>query len=253
MSHISFSELKNWNFCPFYHKLVHIDKIRGFEGNEYTAFGSAVHKTCEVAVVDDTANLREEFLKSFLKEIKETGCKNKSLLKEMKLQGEEILPQILPALDDYFGKYEVLSVEEKLYEPILDFVDKETKFKGFIDLVVKTEDGKVHVIDWKTCSWGWDSRKKSNKLIVYQLIFYKHYFALKYGIDPNNIETHFALLKRTAKKNRVEIFRNTSGKKRTENALKALKNSLYYIDKKFYIKNRLSCNYCEFRKTEFCR
>ena len=108
------------------------------------------------------------------------------------------------------------------------------------------------LIDWKTCSWGWDARKKNDKLIVYQLIFYKHYLALKYDIDPDNVETYFALLKRTAKKNRVEIFKVTSGKKRTENALKMLKNALYYINRKFTIKNRLSCRYCDFYKTEHC-
>ena len=47
MGHISFSEAKNWNFCPFYHKLMNIDKVKGFEGNAFTAFGNAIHDTCE--------------------------------------------------------------------------------------------------------------------------------------------------------------------------------------------------------------
>ena len=75
----------------------------------------------------------------------------------------------------------------------------------------------------------------------------------KIKIDPKNIETHFALLKRTAKKNRVEIFRVTSGPKKTENALTLLKKALYNIHKKNYIKNRLACNRCEFYQTEFCK
>ena len=89
-------------------------------------------------------------------------------------------------------------------------------------------------------------------MIVYQLIFYKYYFSLKYDVDQKDIETHFALLKRTAKKNRVEIFKVTSGKKRTSNALKMLKDALYYINRKFAVKNRLSCKYCDFYKTEHC-
>jgi len=128
----------------------------------------------------------------------------------------------------------------------------ELKFKGFIDLIVRTGDGKYHIIDWKTCSWGWDSRKKNDKMVVYQLIFYKYYFSLKYDVPLENIETHFALLKRTAKKNRVEFFKVTSGKKRTANALKMLKDALYYINRKFAVKNRLSCKYCDFYKTEHC-
>ena len=52
--HISFSELKNWNTCAFYHKLVNIDKIKLFKGNEYTAFGTALHYVCENVVVDNS-------------------------------------------------------------------------------------------------------------------------------------------------------------------------------------------------------
>ena len=61
------------------------------------------------------------------------------------------------------------------------------------------------------------------------------------GVDPKDVETHFALLKRTAKSNRVEFFRVTSGPKKTQNALKTLNMALYNIKNKRYIKNRLSC------------
>ena len=47
MAHISYSELKDWKFCPFYHKLTRVDGIDGFTGNHYTAFGSAIHSVCE--------------------------------------------------------------------------------------------------------------------------------------------------------------------------------------------------------------
>ena len=29
--HISFSELKDWNFCPYYHNQVHFQKVKGVE------------------------------------------------------------------------------------------------------------------------------------------------------------------------------------------------------------------------------
>ena len=257
-NHISYSEFKIWKECPWRHKLQYIDKLKGFQGNEYTAFGTAIHDVCEKTARGEfsgPAHAKLLFSKKFEEEINslpEEHNLNEKLLGEMKTQGKELIPDIFPALGDYFGEYEVVAAEEQLYEPIKEYAESEHNFKGFIDLVVKTKDGKYHVIDWKTCSWGWDARKKNDKMIVYQLIFYKHYLALKYGIDPSNVETHFALLKRTAKKNRVEIFKVTSGKKRTENALKMLKNALYYINRKFAIKNRLSCRYCDFYKTEHC-
>ena len=158
----------------------------------------------------------------------------------------------MPSLEEYFGEFELVATEEDIMEAIREYEGAEYDFKGFIDLVLKTGDGKYHIIDWKTCSWGWDAKRRSDPMTTYQLTYYKHYFAIKHGIDPKNIETHFALLKRTAKKNKVEIFRVTSGKKRTENALKMLKDALYYINRKFTIKNRLSCKYCDFYKTKHC-
>ncbi len=145
----------------------------------------------------------------------------------------------------------MVSVEEQLMAPI-----EEMYFKGFIDLVIKTSDEKYHVIDWKTCSWGWDSKKKADRITSYQLTLYKHFFALKHDLDPKNIETHFALLKRTAKSNNVEIFRVSSGPKKNKNALNLLEKSLYNIKNRNFIKNRLSCTQgfgCEFYKTEHCK
>ena len=67
------------------------------------------------------------------------------------------------------------------------------------------------------------------------------------------IETYFVLLKRTAKNNNVEIFRTTSGPKKTENSLKLLQNAVINIEKGNFIKNRLNCKYCKFYKTQHCQ
>jgi len=259
--HISFSEVKIWNECPYKHKLVYIEEVKKFLGNEHTAFGTAVHEVCEKSVLGEIdrnfETLKHCFDKKFLKEIKFLTEKevelNKNLIKDMRSQAHTLLPYIIPALIEHFGKYEVVTCEEKLYEniPEIDY-----KFKGYIDLVIKTEDGKYHVIDWKTCSWGWDSKRKADKITNYQLTLYKYFYGLKHNIDLKNIETHFALLKRTAKSNnKVEIFRVTSGNKKTENALNLIKKAFYNITKNKFIKNRLSCTSgygCEFYKTKYC-
>jgi len=257
MPHISFSELKIWNDCPWKHKLVYLDNIKKFKGNEYTAFGKAIHITCEGLVEQNIQNAPSYFQQQFLKELKqlpEDYKLNKKLVSDMRVQGCFLIGFIIPAVKDYFGEYEIVSIEEKLFEPMADVT--EYNFKGFIDLVIKTVDGGYHIIDWKTCSWGWDARRKSDKLTTYQLTLYKHFFALKHDIDPDLIETHFALLKRTATKNNVEIFRVTSGKKKTDNALKFLSKAVYNINKKRYLKNKLSCHKpygtCEFYKTKHC-
>tara|TARA_Y100001972_G_scaffold127118_1_gene182941 strand:- start:741 stop:1502 length:762 start_codon:yes stop_codon:yes gene_type:complete len=252
MSHISYSELKDWAHCPFYHKLTRIDGIDGFTGNQYTAFGSAIHSVCEKKLLKQDLS-EDYFVKELKKNISELDepVDNKTIHDMMK-QGNKIIPEIDDALNEYFDEFEVLAVELPLYEPI---ENEERKFKGYIDAVVATPDGKVHIFDWKTCSWGWNAKKRSEPMITYQLTLYKFFFCQKMDIDPKNVETHFALLKRTAKKEHVEFFRVTSGPKKTENALKLLNTALYNINNKRYIKNRLSCTGgygCKFYKTEHC-
>jgi hypothetical protein len=255
MPHISYSEIKDWAFCAFYHKLTRIDKIDGFKGNAFTAFGTALHSVCEKKLLKEEVD-EEFFIREFeqcIEKLPDDVEVDETLVADMKNQGKLIMPEIQDALNDYFEEYEVLAVEMPLMETIEE--GKEYKFKGFIDAVVSTPDGKIHIFDWKTCSWGWDSRKRSDKLINYQLTLYKHFFAQKMNVDVKDIETHFALLKRTAKKNRVEFFRVTSGPRKTQNALKLMNTALYNIQNKRYIKNRLSCTNgygCKFYKTEHC-
>lgn len=257
MAHISYSALKDWAFCAFYHKLTRVDKIDGFKGNVYTAFGNAMHGVCEKLLLKEKMEddfFLEEF-KKYVDKLPEDVDVDSKLEHEMKAQGLSILPEIQDALDEYFGEdYEVMAVEMPLNEPIEG--EDELTFKGYIDAVVATKDGKIHIFDWKTCSWGWDARKRSDKLITYQLTLYKHFFAKKMGVDPKDIETHFALLKRTLKTNRVEFFRVTSGPQKTKNVLKLLNTAVYNIKNKRYIKNRLSCTKgygCKFYKSVHCQ
>ena len=257
MSHISFSEMKIWNECSYRHKLEYLEGHRSFMGNEYTAFGSSIHDFCENILVEEIngdhevyfTNKFEDRIRTLLKDEVELDGK---LLRQMELQGFDLLPEILPGINDYFEDgFEVLKTEEELYE---NMEGTDYKFKGFIDLVVKTPDGKIHIIDWKTCSWGWNRQRRSEPMTTYQLTLYKNFYAKKHGIDPSKIETHFALLKRTAKKgSKVEIFRVTSGPRKTSSAMALLNKAIQNIESKTCIKNRLSCKYCSFYKTEHCK
>ncbi len=252
MKHISYSELKTWAECPYKRKLSYQDRVKAFVGNAYTAFGRALHFLCESLVYDRVEDEEDFFNVAFEKELESIGMEEDKLVIEMRGQAQKITPQIMPELKKIFGDFEVFSVEEKLYEDIEES-HVPYKFKGFIDLVIKTEDGKYHVIDWKTCSWGWDAKKKSDKYITYQLTLYKKFFCQKHKIDPKLVETHFALLKRTAKKDNVEIFRVTSGPRKVDNATQLLKNALIHISRGNHVKDRRSCSRCEFRKTIHCK
>ena len=167
--------MKTWEECAYKHKLVYIDEVKKFLGNEHTAFGTAVHEVCEKSVLgeikQDPEALNSYFNEKFLQEIKHLTEKNvslnKTLVMDMRKQAKDLLVHIIPGLKEHFGNYEVVSAEEQLYETI---ENSKKMYKGFIDLVIKTTDGKYHVIDWKTCSWGWDSRRKADKMTTYQLV-----------------------------------------------------------------------------------
>ena len=253
MPHISYSELKNWVQCPFYHKLVNIQKIKGFKGNEYTAFGTAIHSVCEKKLLKEQMNDEEFFVSNFADNIAALDSDvvvDRRLVDQMVGQGKAILPEVEGSLVDYFGSdYEVVSTEEQLMVPIEDI---NYNFKGYIDAVIKTSDGKYHIVDWKSCSWGWDMKKRTDPMITYQLTLYKKYYAIKHNIDPDIIETHFALLKRTSKKGHVEIFRVSSGNRKTNNASNLLMKAIKNISNGTHVKNKLSCRRCEFHKTEHC-
>jgi ATP-dependent exoDNAse (exonuclease V) beta subunit len=253
MSHISYSEFKNWDFCPFYHKLTYIDKLRIFEGNEYTAFGTSLHLVCEELTKDKNVDYKKIFLESFAEEVAKISIQEnrKNLVEDMKAQGVFLASIVIDNLNTTFPGWSLISCEEKLYEKI-ENVYAEYDFKGFVDLVLKTPDGKYHIIDWKSCSWGWDLKRKTDKIQTYQLTYYKNFFSQKHNIEPEKIETYFGLLKRTAKKDHVEIFRVSSGEKKIKNALNILQKAVYNIHQGNHPKNKLNCGKCEFRRTEHC-
>ena len=251
--YISYSELRDWKFCSNYHKLTRIDGLAGFTGNEYTAFGTSMHSVCDKKMLNEQFDEEAYFLSEFEKNISELDDNleiKPNLIESMRDAGARIIPHIIPVVQEKFGNYEVVSTEEKIMVPI---EGTNYNFKGFIDLVIKTEDGRYHVIDWKTCSWGWDMRKRTDPMVTYQLTLYKKFFAQKHNIDPSKIDTHFILLKRTAKKNFVELVDVSSGERKTSNATNLLMLAIKNITAKKVIKNKLSCKQCQFYKTEHCK
>ena len=142
MKHVSYSEIKIWNECPFKHKLIYIDGLAGFEGNEYTCFGTALHSVCEFGVsgVLDEEDFGEHFNIIFEKELEGLPKKvelRENLISQMRDQAEPIYSKVLGELSKAFPEYEVHQAEEKLFEPIKEFTEDSCDFKGFIDLVIK--------------------------------------------------------------------------------------------------------------------
>jgi RecB family exonuclease len=259
--YVSFSSIKDWKFCPFYYKLTRIDGVRAGRESIHTAFGKALHSTLEKVFAqekEDSFDYSKDFSSNFSKEISALAEDIKKTISEKDIkdfdeQGKELAQLAYPAAKQYFGDFEFISAEENLMEDIEEYKIDDFKFKGYIDLVLRSKtDKKYHIIDWKTTSWGWEPQKKNDAMTTYQLTYYKHFLAKKINTQPENIETHFGLLKRTAKKDKVELFRVSSGEKKVNNALKLLQECVHNVDHERFVKNRLSCTKCSFHKTSHC-
>lgn len=251
MKHLSYSELKDWVFCPWYRDIAWEQRIFKFETSIFSAFGTAIHEICGNLLSGHPENKEQLFTDKFRKcllEAKEQPPE--AVFEEFVNQGIMLLNKFEFVWKEYFGEFKLISLEEPLLESILGFDN--WQFKGFVDVLIQTADGKYHIVDCKSTSWGWDAKKRSDTLVTYQLTLYKHFLAQKHGIDPDDITTHFCLLKRTAKDNNVELFRVTSGNKKTQNALNLLNSAVHNIEKGLKIKNRLNCGKCKICKTEYC-
>lgn len=285
MPHTSYSRLAKWFLCSFAEKLKYQDGLRLSGGNEHTAFGTAVHSTLEDLVTNKITELEIPviFRKYFIinlrklpqalkfslfrnsKKIQDSDLADKAKkaqknVKDMFAKGALLTELAFAKLNQQFPDYTLISAEEEILEEIVDFLEADWEFKGILDLVIKTPDGKYHIIDWKTTSWGWDVRKKTDQLVTNQLAYYKYFFSLVHDVDIKNIETYFGLIKRTAfekdkktpKKDIIEIFRVSTGAKKITNALNILQKHLYNVHHKIAVRNKLNCKFCEFYKTEHC-
>ncbi len=69
-------------------------------------------------VQDSNCNGERLFKEKFVEELKllEEDSINKKMVLEMVEQGKHLVKFVLPSLIEYFGQYDVVSVEESLFE-----------------------------------------------------------------------------------------------------------------------------------------
>jgi ATP-dependent exoDNAse (exonuclease V) beta subunit len=259
---ISFSGMQIWKECPLRYKIQFLDRIPRKE-NIYAGFGSACHEVAEFATQnpDTCGDLGAHFKNVFQKEIKSLislgivfDIEQKKEIIEMFEEGKDIMNMLIPEMEEYFGEYEILETEFRLEVPLeQDIFEEEVIFKGFIDLIIYSKKlKKIIIIDYKTSTKGWHPYKKSDPLTNYQLALYKHFFAKEMKEKVEDIETYFILLKRKAKKKKIEFVKVSTGKRKTNNALKLLEKCMANVKLENWIKNRSSCKFCPYDNTKYC-
>lgn len=271
--HVSYSEVRQWKECPWRHKLLYIDKLRTFEESPHLHYGTIIHDACEYFL--KTRELKIEEAKQKIREAwDEHGFDSEDFIQlqsqRAQLQGwkykhnklkdwldwtDASLNSLPLFLDETFADWELVSAEAPLYENI-EKVD--TKFKGYIDCIIKIpykDTYKYWIIDWKTSNGrGWNQEKQRDFKTQAQVVLYKKYWGEKNKVLYKNIQCGFVLLKKikTIGKS-CQLIKVSSGPKSLEKADKLVRSMIKTVEKRFYLKNRDSCMFCEFKNTEYCK
>lgn len=254
--HVSFSEIKEWKDCSYRHHLHHIKKIDLFKPSIFLDFGTAVHAACEnfleTRVMDAsiTMKLLDE---AWEKNAGHDGFDTKSLVKS-KEEAMAILSEVPAFMDREFPNWEYIAAEEQLYESI---DNQPHAFKGFIDGVIKAKGKRgedlVWLLDWKTAQRGWLRQKRQDPMTKAQLVLYKSYWTQKHNIDLKNVRCAFVILKKSAKVgDHCESFPISVGEVVIKRTLKMVNDMVVSIKRGVAIKNRDSCQYCDYKGTEHC-
>jgi len=271
--HVSYSEVKQWKECSWRHKLLYIDKLRTFEESPHLHYGTIIHDACEHYLKTKELNVQnaqrkikaawdkhgfdsEDFIQLQTQKALLQGWKYKhSKLKDWLQWAEASITSIPQFLNDTFPGWEFQSAEESLYESIENI---NTKFKGYIDCIIKVpykDSYKYWVLDWKTSNGrGWSLDKQRDFNTQAQVILYKNFWGKKYDIPMKDIQCGFVLLKKVKTSGKsCQLIKVSSGPKNLEKSSKLVRSMIKTVEKQFYLKNRNSCMFCEFKGTEYCR
>ena len=203
--HISFSEFSKFVGCGHKHLLEKYLKLTEEPPSIHLIFGNAIHGALETGIKnklpqeDRIEHFRYNFVKEMNDNMRDSSDFDK--LDEFRAQGENII-KIL-SLEKLVEKYEVISVEEPLYEKLFALF----RFKGFIDLILRNkETGRYLVIDWKTSTQPWDvSKKKKDEVFMAQMRLYKYFFARKFSVPMELIDCKYIVLNRLKSKKLPEL------------------------------------------------
>lgn len=205
--HISFSEFSLFNQCGHRHLLEKHLGIIQQPPSIHLYFGNAIHASIEASLKEEmdiekrVDFFRSTFTKDMMDNMKETAD-FKNNFYDFLDQGEHIL-RILE-FEKIFQDYEIVSIEEALYENIhLNFF-----FKGFIDLVLRHKVTKrIKIVDWKTSGTDWDvPKKKKDEIFLAQMRFYKFFWGRKNDMPMNEIDCGYVVLNRLRDKKDPKSF-----------------------------------------------
>ena len=241
--HISFSEFSLFNQCGHRHLLEKHLAIIQQPPSIHLYFGNAVHASLEHALKNNVdINIvvdffRTTFTKDMMDNMKETADFKNNFYDFLE-QGEQLI-RILD-LENIFKDYEIVAIEESLYENVyLQYF-----FKGFIDLVIRHKvTRRYKIVDWKTSGSDWDvKKKKKDEIFLSQMQFYKFFWGRKNKVALDEIDCGYIVLNRLTDKKDPKSYPGRIQEVNVEATSEEIKTSLenlartikmIHIDKQF--------------------
>lgn len=218
--HISYSTFSTYCKCPKLWKAMYVDKIVPYRTNIYFIFGTVIHESIQewlrkhlrTNIPCGLDEIHLDFKNRFVIEYKkQSECTenitDKQTFLQFLQQGTDILTEIHKKSEEIFNKNTMLlgGIETLLYQ---ELIYSKVRFKGLIDLVLFDKNtGNFNLVDIKTSTKGWDDKQKNDKHALKQLALYKVFFSKQFKIHPNNIDLTYIILNRTAKQDKIEVFR----------------------------------------------
>ena len=283
---ISYSQLSMYYLCPKKWALQYRDGHKIYAPSINMTFGTAIHETIQKylnilyeksGAEADRINIEELFEEYF----REAYTKEYSNNKNVHFSGPEEMREFFDdglAILDFFKKHrgEYFSLKGwhlvGIEIPIVISPDKRFNnvlYNGFIDLVMYNEfTNKFFIIDLKTSTRGWTDKEKKDEIKQSQLILYKHFFSEQFGVDLDNIEIEFFILKRKIweesefPQKRIQKFIPMAGKikmNKTKNLLINFLDNVFNIDGSFKntdhqaTPSKSNCMYCPFsQRKDLC-
>jgi hypothetical protein len=283
---ISYSQLSMFLSCPKKWALQYRDGHKISQQSIHFCFGTSMHETLqnylsvmynESGVKADAINIEEYFEEKFRENYAKGYKDNKNIhfsspkeMREFYEDGLAILDFIKKKRNSYFNvkNWHLVGIEM----PIVIAPNKTHKnvlFNGFIDLVLYHEPTEKFVIyDIKTSGRGWSDKEKKDEVKQFQILLYKSFFSEQFGVDIENIDVEFFIVKRKIWKEcefpqkRVQQFTPANGKvkvKKSKVALDTFIEEVFNLDGSYKstdfqaTPSKSNCLYCQFKtKKDLC-
>jgi RecB family exonuclease len=263
--------------CPHNWYLQYVKKHKRFDNSINLTFGTSLHEALQEYLTvmytvsgkaADSMELFDFFKQRMVENYKEAKEQNGGHFTTQEEFGEfiedglQILDYIKKKRSQFFSlkNEELIGVEIPITEPVVEEIPNVLMI-GSIDLIMRSKTtGKYKVLDIKTSTSGWKDKDKKDQTKLNQLLFYKHFYSKKLGVDPEMIDVEFFIVRRKVYEDadfpikRVQHVIPAQGKIKMKQAVEDLRAFVKeaftpdgkHIDKA-YPKNTNGCKYCPFK------